>query len=90
MIHEYLLKYVIYVIHGYYTPSTAARRYHVPNSNILQVVTTLEPTQEQRDTHLLEPYNKQHIFIWVRNNLNLPLVQGHGYTDGIFVKNSKG
>ena len=30
---------------------------------------------------MVESYNQQHIFIWVRNHLNLPSVQGHGYTE---------
>ena len=37
--------------------------------------------QEQWDTPLVESYNQQHVFIWVRNNLNLPSVQGHRYTE---------
>ena len=63
MSHEDLLKAVMYVIHGMYTPHTAATRYHVPNRKILQVATTPESIQEQRDTPLVESYNQQQIFI---------------------------
>ena len=48
---------------------------------ILQVATTLQSIQEQRGTPLVETYNKQLIFKWVINNLNLPLVQGQVYTE---------
>ena len=67
-------------IHGTYTPHTASKRHHYPNRKIFQVSTTMEYIQEQRDTPLVESYNQQHIFIWVRNNLNLPSVQGQRYT----------
>ena len=40
------------------TPHTAATRYHVPNRKILQVAITLESTQEERDTNLVEYYNQ--------------------------------
>ena len=69
------------VIHGTYTPCKAATRYHVTNRNILQVSTTLESMQEQRDITLVESYNQQQIFRWVRNQIDLPSVQGHVYTE---------
>ena len=81
MSHEDLLKPVRSFIHGTYTPRTAATEYHVPNRKILQVATTLQPIQEQRDIPLVESYNQQQIFRLVRTNLNLPSVQGHGYTE---------
>ena len=42
MSHEDLIKTVMSVIHGTYTPCTYATRYHVTNRNILQVATTLK------------------------------------------------
>ena len=81
MSHEDLLKAVIYVIHGKYTPFTDETRYHVPNRNTLQVKTTLESIQEQQDNHLLESYNQKQIFRWFRNHLKLTSIQGHGYTE---------
>ena len=69
---------LVYVM---FTPHTAATRYHVPNMKILQVETTLKLTQEDQDTPLVESYNQQQISIWLKNNLNLPLVQVQVYTE---------
>ena len=41
MIHEDLLKSVMYVINGTHTYRKSAAIYHVPNRKILQVVTEL-------------------------------------------------
>ena len=79
MSHEVYLKSVIYLVHGSDTPCAAASRYSVSNGNFLDIATKLESLQEEQDTPLEESYNKQQIFIWVRNNLNLPLVQGQTY-----------
>ena len=79
--HEDIFTALMSIIHGMSTPCTSAKKYYVPNRKTLEVSTTLEPTQEQWDTPLVESYNKQHIFRWVRNRLNLPSVQGHGYTE---------
>ena len=49
---------------------------YICSSNILQVETTLESKQKQRDTPLVETYNQKQIFGWFRNHLNLALVQG--------------
>ena len=81
MSHEDLLKALTFVINGTHTHCTDAKIYHVPNRNILQVSTTLESIQEQWDNPLVESYNQQQIFLWVINHLNLPSVQGHGYTE---------
>ena len=59
MSHEYLLKDVMVVINGEHTYLTATTRYHVNNSNILQVAITLESIKEQQDTPLVESYNQQ-------------------------------
>ena len=69
------------VVHGTFTPRTAAKRYNVPNGNILQVETRLEFLQEQLDTPLVKYYNQKQIFRWVRNYINLPSVQGQGSTE---------
>ena len=71
MSHEDIIKAVMSVINGTHTYRTAATRYHVPNSKILQVATTPEYIQEQWYTPLVESYDQQ-IFGWIRNHLNLP------------------
>ena len=81
MRHGDIFNAAMSVVHGTFSPRTAETRYNVPNRNILQVATELESTQEQCDTPLVEYYNKQHIFAWVRDNLRLPLVKGQGYTE---------
>ena len=40
----------------------------------------MEPVQEGQETPWVESDNQQNIFRWVRNNLNLPSVQGQTYT----------
>ena len=39
----------------------------------------MESVKEEHDTPLVEYDNQQQIFIWVRNNLKLPSVQGQTY-----------
>ena len=63
------------------TPYAVASRYSVLNRKILDIATKMEYIQEEQDTPLVEYDNQQHIFRWVRNNINLPLVQGQTYTE---------
>ena len=72
MSHEDLLKAVMSVVHGSDTPRYAASRYSVSNSNILEIAIKLESVQEEQDTPLVESDNQQHIYRWIRTNLNLP------------------
>ena len=51
-------------VHGTFTTIKAATRYHVTNRNFLQVATTLEYIQEERETPLIELYNQQQIYIY--------------------------
>ena len=81
MSHDDLFYDVMSIIHGDYNPCTAATAYHVPNRKIIQLETTLDYIQLQQDTPLVETYNQQEIFRWVRNHLNLPLDQGQGYNE---------
>ena len=81
MSHEDLLKDLMSVIQETYNPDSAATRYHVTSRKFLQLATTLEYLQEQRNTPLVETYNQQQIFIWVKNHINLLLVQGQGYIE---------
>ena len=69
------------MVHGSDTPRDAESRYIVSNSKILDVAITLEYIQDEKDTHLVESDNQQHIFIWVINNFNLPSGQGQRYTE---------
>ena len=68
------------VVHRSDPPRAAASRYSVSNIKILNIATKLESVQEEQDTPLVEFDNQQHIFIWVRNDLNLSSVQGQTYT----------
>ena len=81
MINSDIFKALIPLVQRSDTPRAASSRYSVLNGGVPQVVTILESTQEQRETPLIESYNQQQIFIWVRNNLKNPSVQGHGYTE---------
>ena len=81
MSHEDILKALIFVVHRADTPHSAASRYSVLNRKILDLAIKLEFVQEEQDTPLLESDNQQQIFRWVRNNINLPLVQGQRYIE---------
>ena len=81
MSHEDLLKAVISIIHRPDTPCAAASRYSVSNRKILEISTRMESVQEEQDISMEESYNQQQIYTWVRNNLNLPSVQGQTYTE---------
>ena len=63
------------------TPYAVASIYSVLNRKILDIATKMEYIQGEQDTPLVESDNQQHIFRWVRNNINLPLVQGQTYTE---------
>ena len=69
------------VVHVSDTPCASVSRYSVSNRKIIEVEIKLESAQEERDSSLVESESQQQIFIWVRNNINLPLGQGHGYTE---------
>ena len=71
----------MYVTNGTHIYHTSTTIYNVPNRKILEIETTLEYIQKQWDTPLIESYNWQQIFIWVRNHLNLPSVQGRRYNE---------
>ena len=81
MIDEDLIKSVISVVHGSDTPCSAASRYSVLNRNTLHISTKLESVQEEQDTSLVEFNNQQQIFRWVRNVINIFLVQGQTYIE---------
>ena len=81
MRHEDILKYVMSVVHRLDAPRADVSIYSVLNRNIIEVVIKMEYLQEERDTTFVESYNQQHIFIWFRNHINLPLVQVRGYTE---------
>ena len=81
MRHKDIFNSIISVVHLTFTPFTAVTRYIFPNKKILQVATKPEYIQEQWNTPLVESYNQQQIFRWVRNHLNLPLVQQQEYTE---------
>ena len=59
MSHENIFNAIIYVFHRTFNLRTSETGYNVTNRNILQVQTTLEPIQEQRENNLLEYYNQQ-------------------------------
>ena len=69
------------VVHSLYNPRDSASRYSVLNGKILEVAIKPKSVQEEQDTTLVYSYNQQHIFRWIRNNLNIPLLQVHGYTE---------
>ena len=54
--------------------------YKVPYKTIINVTTVLESIQEQRVTPMVENYNQQQIYRWVRKYLLLLLDRGY-YTD---------
>ena len=58
----------------------ASSVYNVPYRKIINITTALESAQEQRVTTLVENYNQQQIYRWVRKYLLLPLCRGD-YTD---------
>ena len=58
MTNQDIFEAVMYVVHWTSTPRAAASRYHVPNKNILQVVTTLESIQEEQENPLVEYHNQ--------------------------------
>ena len=72
MIDEDLIKSVISVVHGPENPCSDASRYSVSNRNIIDVSIKSESVQEEWYKPLVEFYNQQQIFRWVRNHLNLP------------------
>ena len=50
MIHEDILKAVMYVVHESDTPCASVSRYSVLNKKILGMLIKLESVQEERDT----------------------------------------
>ena len=78
MSHEDIFNTVISVVHRTFTHQTDATIYNVAHRKILQVAISLEFILEQRYIPLVESYNQQHIFRWVRNNLNIISVQFQG------------
>ena len=65
----------MYVLNITYTPYAAAPRYRVLNRKVLKVATTLESTQEELYTTLVEYHNQQHIYRWVISCIHIKPLQ---------------
>ena len=76
MIHEYLIKAVMSVVHVSDNPHATASRCSVSNRKILDIATKVESLKKNRTLLWYNLTTKKHIFRWVRNNINLKLVQG--------------
>ena len=53
----------------------------VTTYKLTSMLTILESVQEERDTPLLESYNKQQIYRWVRYHLCIPYIKHQLYTE---------
>ena len=56
MVHEDLFNSAMVVVHGMFTPRTAATRYNVPNRKILQVETTLDSALIHMECQNTQPF----------------------------------
>ena len=81
MRYEDIIKDAMSIFQGLVIPRADAYICSFLDRKILEIEIKLESVQEERDTPLVESYNQQQIYIWVRTKLSLPSVRGQTYKE---------